>query len=207
MLDLSKTYLYRMTHIENIPHIIQYGITHFNSKNANPNFVPIGDFSLIKTRNDFPLQNERTLGEYIPFYFGVRMPMLFVIQKGYNMVNPTHPSNIVYCVSSIQNIIDLELEFVFTDGHAIDKFSQQFGPGDISNIGNIIDKNAINAKYWKSDNDLDLKRRKEAEFLVLGDISSSAIKEYIVYNDNAKNQLIQYGINKSSIVVNSEFYF
>lgn len=40
MPDLNKTYLYRMIHIENIPHILQYGITHSNSENANPSFVP-----------------------------------------------------------------------------------------------------------------------------------------------------------------------
>jgi hypothetical protein len=49
MPTLDKTYLYRMTHIENIPHILQYGITHSSSRNSNPNFKPIGDVSLINT--------------------------------------------------------------------------------------------------------------------------------------------------------------
>ena len=31
MADLNKIYLFRMTHIENIPHIYQYGITHIDS--------------------------------------------------------------------------------------------------------------------------------------------------------------------------------
>lgn len=72
MPDLNKTYLFRMTHIENIPHIIQNGITHSKSASANPNFTPIGDGSVIATRNNFLLDNGRRLGEYIPFYFGVR---------------------------------------------------------------------------------------------------------------------------------------
>lgn len=89
MLNLDEIYLYRMTHIENIPHILQYGITHSNSPNANPAFVPIGDGSLIRTRSGFLLDCGRRLGEYIPFYFGVRMPMLYVIQKGFNFVTHT----------------------------------------------------------------------------------------------------------------------
>ncbi len=36
-------YIYRMTHIDNIPHILKYGITHKNSKNANPHYKAIGD--------------------------------------------------------------------------------------------------------------------------------------------------------------------
>ena len=99
MPDLNKTYLFRMTHVDNIPHIIQHGITHSSSVNANPNFISIGDSSLISSRNNILLNNGRLLGEYIPFYFGVRTPMLYVVQNGYNMVAPTPAENIVYCVT------------------------------------------------------------------------------------------------------------
>ena len=188
MADLNKLYLFRMTHIENIPHILQNGITHTTSEYANPDFVPIGDGSLITTRNNFILNNGTRLGEYIPFYFGVRTPMLYVVQNGFNLVAPTSAENIVYCVSSVQKIIDLQLDFVFTDGHAVDGFSSQYTVADIQNIDTILDKNAINAKYWKDENDLDKKRRKEAEFWVLGDISLHAILGYITYQRKCKKQ-------------------
>lgn len=196
-----------MTHIENIPHILQNGITHSKSENANPNFMSIGDGSLIATRNDFLLNNCRRLGEYIPFYFGARTPMLYVVQKGFNMVAPTPAENIVYCVSSVQKIITLKLDFVFTDGHAVDGFSTQFTADDIKNIDAILDKNAINAKYWKDENDLDRKRRKEAEFLVLGDIAKDAILGYLVYNENAQSKIINFGANAENVHIKSDFYF
>jgi hypothetical protein len=50
-MDLSDVKIYRMTHIENIPHILQYGITRKDSPNANANFISIGDVSLISTRS------------------------------------------------------------------------------------------------------------------------------------------------------------
>ena len=196
-----------MTHIENIPHILQNGITHTTSEYANPDFVPIGDGSLITTRNNFILNNGTRLGEYIPFYFGVRTPMLYVVQNGFNLVAPTSAENIVYCVSSVQKIIDLQLDFVFTDGHAVDGFSSQYTVADIQNIDTILDKNAINAKYWKDENDLDKKRRKEAEFLVLGDISLHAILGYITYNENAKNKIITFGADATNVLIKPEFYF
>lgn len=207
MPDLQKTYLYRMTHIENIPHILENGITHSTSANANHNFTPIGDESLINTRNAFLLDNGRHLGEYIPFYFGPRTPMLYVVQNGFNMVAPTPPENIVYCVSSVQRIIDLNLDFVFTNGHAVDKFSTQYSIDDILNIDAVLDKKAIGAKYWRDDNDLDLKRRKEAEFLVLGDIALNAVLGYLVYNQNAKDRLLNFGIDNKNVHVKSNFYF
>lgn len=207
MPDLNKTYLFRMTHIENIPHIFQYGITHSKSANLNPNFVPIGDGSLINTRNNIILSNGRPLGEYIPFYFGIRTPMLYVVQNGYNMVAPTPAENIVYCITSVQKIIDFQLDFVFTDGHAVDGFTSLFTSQDINHLDNIIDWKAIRAKYWRDDNDLDLKRRKEAEFLVSGDISINAILGFFVYNQNSKDKIINCGVDAANVHIKSDFYF
>ena len=207
MPDLNKIFLFRITHIENISHILQNGITHVSSVNANPNFMPIGDSSLIATRNDFLLDNGIRLGEYIPFYFGKKTPMLYVVQNGFNRVAPTPAENIVYCVSSVQKIIDLKLDFVFTDGHAVDGFSTQYSAKDINQIDTILDKKAINAKYWKDENDLDLKRRKEAEFLVLGDIAIDAVLGFLVSNENAKCRIIESGADASIVHIKSDYYF
>lgn len=49
-MNLSQINIYRLIHIENIPHVLAHGITHKNSPNANPNFVGIGDLSLIDNR-------------------------------------------------------------------------------------------------------------------------------------------------------------
>jgi hypothetical protein len=49
MVDFDNKHLYRMIHIENIPHILENGITHRNSTHANSNFIPMGDSSTIST--------------------------------------------------------------------------------------------------------------------------------------------------------------
>jgi len=207
MTDLSKTYIFRMTHIENISHILKNGITHVNSPNANPHFVPIGDSSLISSRSTFVMPNGKVLGGYVPFYLGARMPMLYVIQNGFNGVKPTRAEDIVYCVSSIAEIVNHKLDFVFTDGHAIDSFSGFYDSSDVDNIEQIIDLRAIRSKYWKDENDLDLKRRKEAEFLIAGDVPVTAIVGYGVYNGNAKNRLIAFGVDERQIHIKTGFYF
>jgi hypothetical protein len=58
-MELENIYIYRMTHIDNIPNILLIGITHKNSPNSNPNFVPIGDVSLIDTRSTLVLIMEK----------------------------------------------------------------------------------------------------------------------------------------------------
>lgn len=207
MSSKDEIYIYRMTHIENIPHILRNGITHFKSDKSNPDYIAIGDSTLISTRSSFLLNNGKQLGEYIPFYFGPRTPMLYVVQKGYNMVTPTPAEKIVYCVCSVQKIIEQQLNFVFTDGHAVDSFSSLYSATDTNKIKMLLDFEAIEAKYWVDENDLDRKRRKEAEFLVEGDISKEAILGYITYNQSAKNKLIEFGALESKVYVKSTYYF
>lgn len=52
-----------MTHIDNVPHILRYGITHRLSRNANQNYIPIGDSSIINKRNNNNKVNQTIDGQ------------------------------------------------------------------------------------------------------------------------------------------------
>lgn len=196
-----------MTHIVNIPHILLHGITHVNSPNTNQNYKAIGDSTLINTRSAFVMPNDRRLGEYIPFYFGPRTPMLYVVQKGLNGVNITPAQDIVYCITSIDKIILLNLNFVFTNGHAVNGLSTFFDINSINDVDSIVKHNDVYTLNWKDEDDTDLKRRKEAEFLIETDIPFTAIRGYIVFNQAAKNTLLSYGIKDNMINVRTNYYF
>lgn len=206
-MNFSKLYIFRITHINNIEHIIENGITHRNSTRQNPNYVTIGDSSLISTRSSKIIPNGTSIGDYIPFYFGFRSPMLFVIQRGYNNVPIQRPTNIVYCVSSIQEIISSKIDFLYTDGHATDTFTTFYEPDQINDIENQLDFDAIQAKFWNDENDLDLKRRKEAELLLSSDLPVDRILGYIVYSEYTKKELVKKGINEQIIAVRPNYYF
>ena len=82
-MELNNVILYRITHIENIPHILRYGITHKDSINNNPDYKNIGDLSLIETRSKKKVNIDNgefnpnnvivsiTLGDFISFNFGI----------------------------------------------------------------------------------------------------------------------------------------
>jgi len=52
-----------------------------------------------------------------------------------------------------------------------------------------------------------LKRRKEAEFLVLGDISPIGILGYIVCNEASKSKMMSFGIEEVKIHIKPDYYF
>ena len=123
------------------------------------------------------------------------------------MVTSTPAENIIYCVTSVQKIIEQHLDFVFTDGHAVDRFTSQYTIDDLNNLDNIIDQQAVNTLDWTSETDLDLKRRKQAEFLVYGDIALGGILGFLVYNENARNRIIGYGAKAANVHVKPIHYF
>lgn len=204
--------LYRITHIENIPHILQYGIVHRTSSNFNNRFISIGDKSLINFRSSksVTVGNSRiVLGDYIPFYFGVRMPMLYVIQLGGNFVDKARKAeDIVYIAVSLKNIVDTHHDYYFSDGHATDALTMFYDSCSTDQLPNIIDWGAVTCHTWSGDGvPTDIKRRKQAEFLVKGDVSPDAIVGFACYNDIAKAKLISYGVDESKIkIVPSAYY-
>jgi hypothetical protein len=219
MKDINDIYLYRMTHIENIPHILQYGITHKASPNANPSYKEIGDSSLIATRaarqlavNNGNINQEAatiTLGDYIPFYFGIRMPMLYVIQHGFNFApEPTSPTDIIYLVLHLLTAIEEQTSpYYYTDGHPTDNLTAIYDNDNIAELPARIDWNSITASFWGGENQLDTKRKKQAEFLMKDDIPAGLIHAFMCHDEEAKERLVQMGISEQKIKIYSNAYY
>lgn len=218
-MDLAGIKVYRMTHIDNIEHVLRNGITNRNSPNHNPDYITIGDIRLISTRDikqvsvdngDFLNFNAATitLGDFIPFYFGVRMPMLYVIQNGGNFVAKSTPAaKIVYMVCAVNEIIKCHENCYFSDGHATDNLTSFYDSTQMNELPNIVDWNAVKAAYWSGQENLNIKRKKQAEFLVQNDVGPNLIMGFGCYNETAKNELIDLGIKESKIKIIPKAYF
>ncbi|MFO8022328.1 MAG: DUF4433 domain-containing protein [Perlabentimonas sp.] len=219
-MNLTDIYVYRITHIDNISHILKYGITHKNSPNANSEYRNIGDISLINTRDnrtiyvdngDFEFEANTTqivLGDYIPFYFGIRMPMLYVAQHGGNFVEQATPaSEIIYLACSLNKIILRGLNFYFTDGHATDGMTSFYDKTKINELVDIIDWSAVKSYYWGGNENLNVKRKKQAELLVAQDLAPELITGIVCYNQAAKTKLIVNGADESIVKVYPKAYY
>ena len=202
----SIKYSFRMVHIDNIPHIEDVGFVLPSSPCASATYKPIGDTTLINARNATPVHGVN-LSEYIPFYFGYRSPMLYVIQHGNNIVKKHNPEDIVYCVIKIEDIIYNNIECIFTDGHARSKITQFYKQSDLAQLNQYVSCNDVYAIHWNDDYDTDLKRRKSAELLIKGELAKDYICGYVVYNEDAKSKMIDFGVDKKKIIVKPNFYY
>jgi len=119
-LTAEKALIFRITHIKNIPWILDNGLHCKNSRVNDLNFVQIGNPELILSRNqrNVPIQPCGTLSDYIPFYFTPFSMMLYNIHTGHQGIRRFPNSDIVIMISSLRDLADSNVKFVYTDRHA-----------------------------------------------------------------------------------------
>ncbi len=113
--------IFRITHIDNVPWILDHGLHCKNSDVKDPNFIPIGIANLIDKRSSqtVPIGMKGVLSDYVPFYFAQKSVMMLNIKTGYNGVARRRNGEIVVLVSSLHKLREVGTRFVFTNGHAV----------------------------------------------------------------------------------------
>lgn len=104
------------------------------------------------------------IGDYVPFYFAPRSPMLYAINRGLVEGYEDGQNPVVHLVAFAEEFESQRHPFVFTDGHAVVAFSQFFE--ELADLAKI-DWRVMRSIYWNdTEADPDRKRRRQAEFLV-----------------------------------------
>ena len=199
---LDKILLYRIKHIDNLDYLFSIGkLSCPNHPDRDPYYIGIRDSSLIQHRSskEIVMPPYGTSKDYLSFYFGNRSPMLYNIWKGFKDVVQRSQSNIIYLVSSYQLIKSSGHPYVFFDGHGYDSFSELFNNDEGLNH---IDWDAVKSKQWsKPEEDPDLKRRKQAEFLVYRELSVKFLLGIGVFNKNAQQKILSI-LTKNDVILN-----
>jgi len=168
MLDLSpeKTLIFRITHVDNVPWLLQNGVHCRNSNQRDPNYREIGNPDLIAKRvhRSIPISPGGTLSDYIPFYFTPYSPMLLNIKTGFQGMRQTPMSEIVILVASLPKLVEHGIRFVFTDRHAYVAAAQI--SGDLADLPRI-DWTILKSRDFKRDPERpDKAERYQAEALI-----------------------------------------
>lgn len=176
----DKLKLYRITDYRNLDFILKHGL-HCPSKTNDPNYVCIGNNDIIEKRGKSPVPIEPfgALHDYVAFYFAPKSPMLYSIKHSGNQ------SEIIYLVSSFEKIEENNVQYVFTNGHALQAISSFYNRKDDFDR---INWDIINATYWFDSNEYpDRKRQRMAEFLVFKYLPIGCLIEISTKNKKAFN--------------------
>lgn len=131
-LNSDKALIFRITHIGNVPWILNNGLHCKSADITDPNFVQIGNPELIAKRatRDVPIPPGGSLPNYIPFYFTPFSMMMYNIVTGYGGIRQVPSRDIVILVSSLRSLEESEVQSVFTDRHAYLRAAQFFNSLD-----------------------------------------------------------------------------
>ncbi|MBO4700917.1 MAG: DUF4433 domain-containing protein [Alphaproteobacteria bacterium] len=168
---------------------------------------------------------DRTLHDYVPFYFAPRSPMLYsVVGKNVPEAEETNQNNFIYFVTDILNL--LNTDFRFTDYQAVSAYATFYdNQTDLDKIcwELIHEKPHLPVahspfpgycKYFQnSDTEEKYVKRKEArqaEFLVFESVPLGKITLIVVKNEKMKNSvenmLHEFGI-KIKVEIREDWYF
>jgi len=178
MTTTSEKRIYHITHIDTLPAIIADGCLWSDyeiRKRDNPRVV-IG-YCTIKHRR---LERYRVschpqtfVGQYVPFYFCSRSPMLYVINKrNADLDYRGGQDRIVHLVSRIGLAVDAagDRPWAFSEGNAGAEYAQFWN--NMDQINDCVNWDAVTSQFWT---DPTVKERKQAEFLVYESFPWSSI--------------------------------
>lgn len=199
--------LYHITHVTNLPSISEQGglQSHLSIQQHELKYHDVAnqDVQSRRQKTRIPVGKAGILHDYAPFYFAARSPMLYFLHK-----QKLQQQEIVYFMTNIQAILDHELSYVFTDGHAIRRLTNFYT--DLSDLDKM-DWDVMKSQYWHDTNeDMNRKSRRQAEFLVHSHVPLSACLGLAVYNHEAKrkvNQTLEEADFSLPVAVRPHFYY
>jgi len=137
ILSPERALIFRITHRDNLPWILANGLHRRNSNRLDPDFVSIGNPSLIDNRHHVgvPIPPGGTLSDYVPFYFTPLSVMLLNIKTGYRGIQRRCNDEIAILVCSLPKLDQNGITFVFTGRHARLATAEFFG--DLADLNRI----------------------------------------------------------------------
>ncbi len=199
--------VYRITHIDNLQTILQKGIFAANFAPDDASYKFIADRDLTDRRKDkpIPLEGHSVLGDYVPFYFGERSPMLYTIHRKM----PTSQEEVIYLLVKLESLTLAGCAYCFTDGHASQQMTKFFtATEDLERL----DWATIKSRNWRNtDEDNDRKRRKSAELLVLKHVPPQCIDYIVTFDEQKANKIrkivLDLGLNTPCSAQKDKFYY
>jgi hypothetical protein len=213
MKPVEERAIFHITHIDNLPAILADGCLWSDYEvQKTPNRRTVIGFETIKKRRleALPVSCHPStfVGQYVPFYFCPRSPMLYVIHRRNSELSyQGGQERIVHLVSRI-NIAIQHSEgrpWAFTDGNAGARYTRF--SNDLAQFDDFVDWNAVQATYWS---DPTVKERKQVEFLIHQKLPWSGIGGIGVYDQRVAaevQRLLAALAHRPSVAVKRGWYY
>jgi hypothetical protein len=188
-LNPAKALIFRITHRDNLPWVLDHGLYARNGEVPDPNFRNIGNLDLIgkRSRRVVPVNPGGTLSDYVPFYFTPFSIMMYNIKTGYGGLQRVPNDEIIIFVSSLHHVAAQGIPFVFTNQHAYPQMAEYFT--DLAQLDRV-DWPLLQSRDFKHDpDDPGKKERYQAEALIWRHVPLNALLGICCSTETVKTQI------------------
>jgi len=201
----DPVWIYHITDLANLPGILAAGGLQSDKVMNAKAHSNIG-YSHIKQRRlteiQVPCCGDAFVGEFVPFYYCPRSPMLYTVNKGKTGRQPGCQCTIVHLVSTVEIAMGLGRPWAVSDGNAgAHHTSFMAAPQALD----TLDWATINSNQWSGKT-----HQKMAEFLVKDSYPWEGISHIGCLNNQAEaalRELLQGATHVPSIAVYPSWYY
>lgn len=197
--------IYHITDVANLPSILAENGLHSDVAMAQRNPEIIGYTHIKKRRMEkitVPCCENRFVGEFVPFYYCPRSPMLLTVNSGNTGRPPGCQRTILHLVSTVAIGINLSRSWAISDGNAGAAYPSFYA--DLKAL-EALDWDAIRAKYWQGRSN-----QKAAEFLVADFFPWTGIHAIGCHNNAIANEvvdLLKGNPHRPTVTVEPNWYY
>lgn len=184
-LSAKRALIFRITHIDNLPWLLANGL-HCAGGPQAPGFITIGNPDLIGRRAARIVREPPggTLGDYVPFYFTPKSPMLLNIKTGHGGIQRRDNDELIIVISAIPTLVAQDIRFLFTDRHAYTPLAR-FSANPTA-LETMIDWDILRrSDFRRSEDDPAKMERYQAEALVYRHLPVTALLGIACVSDAA----------------------
>lgn len=166
----APRWVYHFTHVDNVAAIRAAGCLRCDveaRQGMTKTEVGARDIKESRRRRTIPVAPGGHVGDYVPFYFAPRSPMMFRIACDHRDSVPDRyqggDTPLVYLVTSVEAVVTAGLTWIATDGNA--RTATTEFTSDLDEMDRNVDWPLMGAEQWRSTpDDPDRQRRRRAEF-------------------------------------------
>lgn len=211
LLNPDRALIFRITHVANIPWILENGLHCRSSGCQDPDFVNIGNEDLIRKRalRQVPMPPGGTLNDYVPFYFTPFSPMFLNIHTGWGDIRCRENRDIAILVTSLPILESQDIGYLVSDRHA--KLETAEFIAGRNGLDTFLAWEYLQARDFKKNPEIpDKSERYQAEALIFKHLPICAVQGIIFYNLEAASAFqplrTQLGLDLE-IVTKPDWYF
>jgi hypothetical protein len=206
------TYLYHFTHVHNLPGIVENGLLCDSAcRRTRATKVEVGSGEIKRRRlaRAVPIEPGGFIGDYVPFYFAPRSPMMYSLGLN-NYEYRGGFREVVYLVTTFEQVVDLGLMWVVTDRNAAQAVARFVG--NEPELDGHVDWPLMAQTQWgRTPDDPGRPDRRMAECLVLDRVPWEAFTVIATRTADAAADAIRHASRSddsaASVVIRKDWYF